>query len=419
MDTKKPPCASAMLGQDVRWLVYGSCMAGTVVDLFSGGGGASSGFHTYPGFQIVGASDAQLGKPSSGNGTLDCNATYLLNMGIEPVEADLGSVDPATLAGELGIKDSPTILIACPPCTGFSRTLAKNHLEDDNRNGLVGKTADFVAEFKPQILIMENARELVMGRFNAHLASLVEDLRRRLGYEVKPDIHFLNRFGLPQKRERAVLVAVKRGLPLRTLDDLWEGYTVDPKATHVRRAIWELPPLEAGSTSAADPMHIAPAIRDKAVLERLTAIPHDGGSWFDLAEHPEASSLLTPTMCDRLAKHDLGSHPDVYGRMWWDRPAPTIKRECSHVGNGRYSHPEQDRLCSVRELAILNGFPANYTFAGSINNMYRHVGDAVPPLISFQLAALASWILGNPRPQPEEFVLPNTNLRPSDIVRVS
>ncbi|MFZ0187849.1 MAG: DNA cytosine methyltransferase, partial [Streptosporangiaceae bacterium] len=163
-------------------------MAGTVVDLFSGGGGASSGFHTYPGFQIVGASDAQLGKPSSGNGTLDCNATYLLNMGIEPVEADLGSVDPATLAGELGIKDSPTILIACPPCTGFSRTLAKNHLEDDNRNGLVGKTADFVAEFKPQILIMENARELVMGRFNAHLASLVEDLRRRLGYEVKPDI---------------------------------------------------------------------------------------------------------------------------------------------------------------------------------------------------------------------------------------
>ena len=309
-------------------------------------------------------------------------------------------------------------MIACPPCTGFSRTLAKNHLEDDNRNGLVGKTADFVAEFKPQILIMENARELVMGRFNAHLASLVEDLRRRLGYEVKPEIHFLNRFGLPQKRERAVLVAVKRGLPLRTLDDLWEGYTVDPKATHVRRAIWELPPLEAGSTSAADPMHIAPAIRDKAVLERLTAIPHDGGSWFDLAEHPEASSLLTPTMCDRLAKHDLGSHPDVYGRMWWDRPAPTIKRECSHVGNGRYSHPEQDRLCSVRELAILNGFPANYTFAGSINNMYRHVGDAVPPLISFQLAALASWILGNPRPQPEEFVLPNTHLRPSDVIRI-
>jgi DNA (cytosine-5)-methyltransferase 1 len=415
---KKLPGVSAVLSQDVRPLVYGNCMAGSVVDLFSGGGGASTGFHAHPDFQIVGAADAQLGKPSSGNGTLDCNATYLLNIGTEPVEADLGIIDPSALAEKLGIKESPTVLIACPPCTGFSRTLAKNHLEDDHRNSLVGKTADFVAEFEPQILIMENARELVMGRFKVHLASLVEDLQHRLGYEVKPEIHFLNRFGLPQKRERAVLIAVKRGLPLRTLDDLWEGYTVDPKATHVRRAIWELPALKAGGASTADTMHVAPAIRDKVVFERLNAIPADGGSWFDLARHPEASQLLTPTMRDRLARNDLGSHPDVYGRMWWDRPAPTIKRECSHVGNGRYSHPEQDRLCSVRELAILNGFPANYTFAGSINNMYRHIGDAVPPLISFQLAALASWILGGAQPNPDNFIMPNTHLRPSDVIRI-
>src|SRR5690348_9533289 len=152
-------------------------MAGTVVDLFSGGGGASYGFHQYPGFQVVGAADAQLGKPSSGRGTLDCNATYRLNMGIDPVEADLGSMDPIVLAEKLGIKQPPTVLIACPPCTGFSRTLAKNHLEDDHRNTLVGKTADFVAEFKPEVLIMENARELIMGRFNVHLRSLVEALQ--------------------------------------------------------------------------------------------------------------------------------------------------------------------------------------------------------------------------------------------------
>lgn len=393
-------------------------MAGSVVDLFSGGGGASFGFHAHPNFQVVGAADAQLGKPSSGRGTLDCNATYRLNMGINPVEADLGSIDSSVLAGKLGITQSPAVLIACPPCTGFSRTLAKNHLEDDHRNTLVGRTADFVAEFKPDVLIMENARELIMGRFNVHLTSLVEILQGRLGYDVKPEIHFLNRFGLPQKRERAVLVAVKRGLPLRTLDDLWAGFAVDPKATHVRRAIWELPRLEAGRVYEADPMHVAPAIRDKAVFDRLSAIPPDGGSWFDLARHPESARLLTPTMNDRLRKNDLGSHPDVYGRMWWDRPAPTIKRECSHVGNGRYSHPEQDRLCSVREMAILNGFPADYIFSGKINNMYRHIGDAVPPLISFQFAALASWILGNPRPQPEEFILPKTHLRPSDIIAV-
>ena len=391
-------------------------MAGSVVDLFSGGGGASTGFHAHPRFQIAGAADAQLGKPSSGPGTLDCNATYRINMGIEPKKEDLAIIDPSALAGKLCISEHPTVLIACPPCTGFSRTLAKNHLQDDHRNSLVEKTADFVAELKPQILVMENARELVMGRFNVHLESLIGKLRD-LGYETKPEIHFLNRFGLPQKRERAVLIAVRRGLPLRTLDDLWEGFTIDPKATHVRRAIWELSPLQAGKASTADAMHVTPAIRDKIVFDRLKAIPHDGGSWFDLAENPEASLLLTPTMRDRLSRNDLGSHPDVYGRMWWDRSAPHIKRECSHLGNGRYSHPEQDRLCSVRELAILNGFPADYIFAGTLNNMYRHIGDAVPPLISFQLAALASWILGDPRPTPEEFILPNTHLHPSDIIR--
>lgn len=394
-------------------------MAGSVVDLFSGGGGASYGFHAHPSFQVVGAADAQLGKPSSGRGTLDCNATYRLNMGIDPVEADLGSIDPTVLAEKLGITQAPTVLIACPPCTGFSRTLARNHIEDDHRNTLVGRTADFVAEFEPEVLIMENARELIMGRFNVHLSSLVETLRGRLGYDVRAHVHFLNRFGLPQKRERAVLVAVKRGLPLRTLDDLWAGFTVDPAATYVRRAIEKLPPLEAGRASEEDPIHVAPAIRDKSVFNRLKAIPHDGGSWFDLAKRPDFAELLTPTMNDRLRKNDLGSHPDVYGRMWWDRPAPTIKRECSHVGNGRYSHPERDRLCSVREMAILNGFPADYLFSGNINNMYRHIGDAVPPLISFQLAALASWILGNPQPKPEELILPKTHLQPSDILAVS
>ena len=90
-------------------------MAGSVVDLFSGGGGASFGFHAHPSFRVVGAADAQVGKPSSGRGTLDCNATYRLNMGINPVEADLGRIDPSVLTGKLGITQPPTVLIACPP----------------------------------------------------------------------------------------------------------------------------------------------------------------------------------------------------------------------------------------------------------------------------------------------------------------
>ncbi|HND34219.1 MAG TPA: DNA cytosine methyltransferase, partial [Myxococcota bacterium] len=105
-----------------------------------------------------------------------------------------------------------------------------------------------------------------------------------------------------------------------------------------------------------------------------------------------------------------------YGRLAWERPAMTIKRECSHVGNGRYAHPEQDRLCSLRELAILQGFPSTYRFGGgSLSNRYRHIGDAVPPLISFQLAQVVQWMFTGERPEPAEFVLPNTTLRVEDI----
>ena len=102
--------------------------------------------------------------------------------------------------------------------------------------------------------------------------------------------------------------------------------------------------------------------------------------------------------------------------MWWDRPAPTIKRECAHIGNGRYSHPEQDRQLTVRETAILQGFPRDYVFrASGLSNMYRHIGDAVPPLISHQLAALCEWMLTGERPDLESVLLPGTHLTPKDL----
>jgi DNA (cytosine-5)-methyltransferase 1 len=389
-------------------------MMARVVDLFSGGGGASSGFAATGSFEIIGAADAQLGKPSSPSGSLSCNSTYQANLGVSPIEADLSTIRPDDLAAAMNFTVAPDVLIACPPCTGFSRTNASNHVHDDARNSLVPRVADFVAEWKPQVLVMENARELLMGKFQHHFAALATALDS-LGYQVHAETHYLNQFGLPQRRERALVIATAPHLPLRSMADLWSGRAIAPEATHVRRAIAHLPPIAHGQAHPDDPMHVSQKILDATVLARTTAIPHDGGSWFDLARHRRRDTLLTPTMQSRLASGKIGSHPDVYGRLWWDRPAPTIKRECSHVGNGRYSHPEQDRLCTIRELAILNGFPDDYVFAGGVSNSYRHIGDAVPPLISFQLAKLVGWILGDDRPDPAQLVMPGTHLTASDI----
>ena len=151
------------------------------------------------------------------------------------------------------------MLAACPPCTGFTRTMARNHLHDDQRNILVRRVSQFVRVLRPDIVLLENARELVMGRFSGHLEGLLADLDD-LGYAARASTHVLDRFGLPQRRERALVVAARRPLPLHDLAAAWAGWRVSPKATHVRRAIWELPAVAAGAADAGDGLHVSPSL---------------------------------------------------------------------------------------------------------------------------------------------------------------
>ena len=385
-------------------------------DLFSGGGGMSYGFAAHPAFSPRFAVDRQVGKPSGGAGSLECNATYAANVGIQPLDRDLFDYGPADLMDEAGIAaGSLEVLIACAPCTGFSRAVNANHLRDDGRNDLIGRAGDFVAALRPRVFVMENARELANGNHRHHLDGLLRRLDG-LGYDADAAVHTLTRFGLPQVRERTLVIACERDLTLRTLDDLWAGHCVRPEATTVRRAISGLPSVGAGERNRVDAAHVSPGTGPLG-LKRLRAIPPDGGSWRDLIGPADAAELMTPAMIRHAAAGKLGNHPDVYGRMAWDRPAPTIKRECAHAGNGRYSHPEQDRLLTLREMSLLNGFPRDYQFvAGSLANAYRHVGDAVPPLIAHQLAHVCHWTLTGERPDLAACVLPGTSLRADDIV---
>src|SRR3954462_6988901 len=148
----------------------------TVVDLFSGAGGMSCGFQRHPSFAVVGAADAEVGKPSAGAGTLGCNASYARNIGLEPLSVDLGAVAVDDLRDRFGLPDRPVVLSACAPCTGFSRMLAHNHLVDDAGPSCAGRAGDFAKALEPQVIVMENARELLMGRFATHFAALREEL---------------------------------------------------------------------------------------------------------------------------------------------------------------------------------------------------------------------------------------------------
>jgi DNA (cytosine-5)-methyltransferase 1 len=355
-------------------------MPWTVIDLFSGAGGMSYGFAARPEFQIVGAVDKQQGKPGRGRsaGTnVHCNATYYANIGVAPLDADLHTLDPSEYRLALGLaQEELTVLIACAPCTGFSQKNALNHAVDDARNGLVPRAGEWVAELRPELFVMENVKELVRGHHRHHFDALRRTLAEA-GYSVSAQVHDLATFGLPQRRTRALIVARRDGCTLPPLPE-----RVGPPVT-VRDVIAHLPPIQAGEQHPDDAQHRAPASNAHS-LRRIRAIPHDGGSWSDIA-NPE---LLIRSMIGKRR----GSFPDIYGRLSWDRPAITITRECGHPGNGRYLHPEQDRMLSVREMALLQGFPDDYIFTGPVSARYNQIGDAVPPLVSLQLAEMIAAI---------------------------
>lgn len=382
-----------------------------VVDLFSGAGGMSYGFHVHGAFEVIGAADAEIGKPTSGDGRLQCNSTYRNNIGIDPKRVNLAQVAAGDLRDLLGIGNrSVNVLSVCPPCTGFSRTNPNNHLHDDARNNLVSKAADFAIDLDADVVVMENARELIRGNFIHHYRAFRERLENS-GYNVFGRSYMLNRFGLPQIRERSIIIAAKEILPLYTLESMWDGWGVKDSAKTARRAL-----SVAAKAKNAD--HRYPGFTSEDVKRRIAAIPADGGSWMDLLEHPEADTLLTGSMKRIAAANKFGSYPDVYGRMAWNKPAPTIKRECAHIGNGRYAHPVENRLLSVAEMALINGFPHHYKFHGAaLSNVYRHIGDAVPPLISYQLAHLCRWILTNEQPGMQELILEGTSLHSADLIR--
>ena len=230
--------------------------------------------------------------------------------------------------------------------------------EENSDWGLVAKFADLIRELQPDLVTMENVPPLQnQPVFESLLASLT-------GYVVDHKVIACEQIGLTQSRRRLVLVASKLGhinLP----------QTSQPAKT-VGEVIGNLPPIAAGSSDPNDPLHMASGLSEKN-LRRIRA-SRPGGTWRDWPEELRAKCHTRETG---------QTYPSVYGRMEWDKPSPTITTQCFGYGNGRFGHPVQDRAISLREAAMLQGFPLKYQFveAGadmSFQRIGRLIGNAVP-----------------------------------------
>jgi DNA (cytosine-5)-methyltransferase 1 len=337
-----------------------------VIDMFCGCGGMSLGFAAMAkatgAFRLIGGVDV---NETSLN-------TYAHNYGVPACKLDVRALanNKETLTAfmeSLPDYDAkvPTVLIGCAPCQGFTAHRKKNWDQPDIRNGLVEAFADVTVSMQPDCVIMENVPELFSGRYWKHF----EYLRDRLiesGYIVKQAIHSAAEHGAPQERFRALVIAMK-------IDFSMPNARLKPSEFRtVKDAISDLPPVSAGEQLPSDAMHRS-ATHRQSTIEVIKAIPKNGGS--------------RPYGVGPKCLQDFKGFADVYGRLAWDRPAITITHYARNPASGRFVHPEQNRGLTMREAARLQSFPDGFEFTGGFDDVFRQIGEAVPPMLSLSVAA--------------------------------
>lgn len=320
------------------------------VDLFCGAGGLTHGF-VLEGLPVVAGIDLD---PA-------CRFPYEANNQARFIERDISQVTVDELQNLFGDADT-TILAGCAPCQPFSTYAQRYELDGkDGKRGLLYEFARLAKGAMPDVITMENVPTVAKHEVFHDFV----DTLKRLGYDVWFDVVDSSRYGVPQMRRRMVLLASKHG-EIKMVEPTQK----QPKT--VRQVIGSLRPLDAGQAAACDKLHVASTLSQKN-LQRIK-VSKPGGTWRDWPEHLVAD-------CHKAASGK--TYPGVYGRMEWDKPAPTMTTQCYGFGNGRFGHPEQDRAISLREAAILQSFPRDYAFVPddgevSFTALGRLIGNAVP-----------------------------------------
>jgi DNA (cytosine-5)-methyltransferase 1 len=350
-----------------------------LIDAFSGCGGMTYGFvNSSKGvFRTVWANDINRHAAES----------YNANFGNHCVIGDI-----TELLKEPNLQlPKADLVIGGPPCQGFS--LLNRDRADDPRKGLWEPFLQIVNRSGAECFVMENMAQLLGSPEHEEIVKKAENM----GFKVTSAKLCAADYGVPQRRTRAFIVGCKFVDPARyfpppkTHFNPNNGFSSDSPSFEyvegaqpwvtVRDAISDLP------TPAGTDMGLQPSPLDlhfgrtptALSLARYKSIPEEGMNRFDLQRiAPE----LTPKCWIRKTKGGT----DLFGRLWWDRPAFTIRTEFFKPEKGRYLHPEQHRPITHREAARLQSFPDDFIFQGNKIEIAKQIGNAVPPLMAARIA---------------------------------
>lgn len=391
----------------------------TVLDLFCGAGGLSHGL-AQAGFSIVAGVDHDR----------DSVNTFRLNHpNSRAIQADLEALGPDRLAEYLALKpEQIDCLVGGPPCQGFSRNRAFRHQDgvfvDDPRNHLYWYFFEYVAYFRPKIVVMENVPEILI-KANGDFRDKVFERFHALGYAVTAKVLNAAEYGVPQWRRRAIFLAGRDNQKVEfpkpsTLPGPRPGNRTPTSTEYVAGS---LPPRGTALLIDIRGPSVWDAISD---LYEVYAADIDGPC--DYA-HPPITPYqrerrsgecvvrnhypwpLSPRQLERIRLLGQGQghlhlpehlrvkegYGSAYRRMQADAQALTITTWMFHPGSGMFTHPFDNRVVTIREAARLQSFQDTFTFTGKYHSQCRQVGNSVAPLLARQVGTslLRSLVASN------------------------
>lgn len=363
-----------------------------VLDLFCGSGGFSYGFEMSGRFAVSAGLDLLPDRIHTFRANHRCASSIVGD--IRKVPLDLLAEHSA----------DPDIVIGGPPCQGFSSIRPFRALsEGDPRNNLFEHFALVVAKLRPRWFVLENVVGLLThggGRVLPQLYASMEAAGYRLDHRV------LNAasFGLPQNRERVVVVGSRDG---KLFEWPWPTHTTlhrsmagrraallrpEPlfsqptaPAVTVMEAIHDLPPVGSGEAAISYRSDVELTAYERRMREgsdRLTlhhATAHSE-RMLNIIRHSGATRAALP---EGLTTSGFSS---CYSRLDPDKPSVTITVNFVHPASNRCIHPTQDRALTPREGARLQGFPDRFEFVGTRAQVVKQIGNAVPPLLGQVIA---------------------------------
>ena len=358
-----------------------------LIDLYSGAGGLTLGFTLEFGEDL-----APVWANDNNEWAVD---TYNANFGFHCV---LGDISDLLESAHIEIPKAD-IVIGGPPCQGFS--LLNKKRDGDPRKQLWRPFLEVIQRSGASIFVMENVPQLLQSIEFAE----IETEATRLGFKIASATLRAADYGVPQRRYRAFIVGCNYADPSKFFPPKRTHYNPDITARSifkvrgdyvdeplqwrtVRDAIGDLPPPHGTDIRNEEPpldLHFGRKPTRTSVA-RYMAIPEEGMNRFDLQRR---ALELTPACWIR--KRTGGT--DLFGRLWWDRPAFTIRTEFFKPEKGRYLHPSQHRPITHREAARLQSFPDFFRFQGTKIEIAKQIGNAVPPLLASLVANSARALL--------------------------